>query len=124
MKCCLWLNGERVWNARDIKNNFDPTSLRGYYLGGSLLVWLKANDGEEEAKKLEETGSLEYAFGVAGNETLFAPTVFTNVDKICPTLTESVGAKRDSFPSSGSFGSFGSGSGSSSGSLGYGLHII
>ncbi|MCL2019043.1 MAG: hypothetical protein FWG70_04715 [Oscillospiraceae bacterium] len=71
MKCCLWLNGFKVSDARDIKNNFDLASLRGYYKGGSLLCWLETNRGEEEARRLEESADcgdlnarLEYSFGL------------------------------------------------------------
>jgi len=135
MNCCLWLNGVKVWKTCDIKNNFDPASLHGYFRGGSLLRWLKANGGEEEAKKLEETGNIEYAFGIIDE----LPTTPSGV-RVAPTCHPSkegniVVITRGSFPSSGGtcraesasggvvYGS-GSGSGSSSGCLGYGLHII
>ncbi|MDR2558992.1 MAG: hypothetical protein LBC86_05550 [Oscillospiraceae bacterium] len=136
MKCCLWLNGVKVWNTRDIKNNFDPASLRGYYLGGSLLRWLRANGGEEEAEKLEETGNIEYSFGMTDNVQL----IIDNEDdeQLCGNPGESVSFScgRETCQafcpqaaySGGAVGGSGSlnlfGSGSASGSSGYGLHII
>jgi hypothetical protein len=124
MKCCLWFNGVKTWHARDIKNNFDLASLRGYFTGGSLLRWLEANGGTEEAKNLKETGNLEYTFGIidempVGRGAPDAPKIHE------PPLTI-IGAPMASHPTSGSYNrdlsSFSSGSGS--GSLGYGLHII
>jgi len=126
MNCCLWLNGVKVWRTCDIKNNFDPASLHGYFRGGSLLRWLKANGGEEEARRLEETGNIEYAFGIVDE----LPTTPSGV-RVAPTCHPSKEGNiavitRGSFQTgsynwgSGSFGSFGSGSGC----LGYGLHII
>jgi hypothetical protein len=53
MKCCLWLNGRKVYNAPDIKNNFDLISLRGYFIGGSLKRWLESNGGLKFVKKLK-----------------------------------------------------------------------
>jgi hypothetical protein len=122
MKCCLWLNGVKVWSARDIKNNFDPASLRGYFFGGSLLRWLKANDGIEEAKKLEETGDIEYSFGVVGRDALGTPTINIPIAANGTSTTIAAnGASRAPRPTSGSYNQ---GSGSGSGGLGYGLHII
>jgi hypothetical protein len=111
MKCCLWLNGAKVWSARDIKNNFDPASLRGYFLGGSLLRWLRANDGEEEAKKLEETGSIYEAFGVAE-----PPLMATDKTEMPIAPSDTILVQCADVPAS----ILGSGSGSG----GYGLHII
>jgi hypothetical protein len=119
MNCCLWLNRVKVWNCADIKNNFDLASLSGYFRGGNLVRWLKANGGIEEARKLEETGDIKYAFGFVGRGVPDTPKIFE------PPFI--IGVPRTSHPTSRSFnsGSFGgSGSGSGSGCLGYGLHII
>ncbi|MCL2696767.1 MAG: hypothetical protein FWE74_01645 [Oscillospiraceae bacterium] len=135
MKCCLWLNGVKVWNARDIKNNFDPTSLRGYFMGGSLLRWLEANGGEEEAKKLEETGNIEYAFGMTEKPKATPPGYAcgaseqgnTEIPALFPpdAGTCSAGGKfLAGGTAAGSGSSLAGGSGSASGSLGYGLYII
>jgi hypothetical protein len=111
MNCCLWLNGVKVWNTRDIKNNFDPVSLHGYFRGGSLLRWLKANDGEQEARRLEETGNIAYAFGI--NEQLTVNNEQLPENTEAPVISSVLKT---------SWSGFGSGSGS--GALGYGLHII
>jgi hypothetical protein len=120
MNCCLWLNGIKVWRAEDIYNNFDPASLRGYFLGGSLMRWLKANCGEKEALILEKTKCVYEAFG-------FDKPVEPSYTPVAKDEKHHVTASGSyNFVSSGSgFGSgSGSGFGSSSGSLGYGLHII
>lgn len=73
---CLWLNSKKIYNASEIKDNFDLKSLRGYLLGGSLINWLKCNFGEDIAEYLNnvfipESGNvdeiLEYAFGIRKN---------------------------------------------------------
>jgi len=114
MNCCLWLNGEKIRYADDIYASFDPASLRGYFLGGSLVRWLKANGGEKEALLLEKTGCVYSAFGFeepVGCDVFIAPAENT---------TASVhGSMRTSKPTSNVYFS-----GSGSGSLGYGLHII
>ena len=114
MNCCLWLNRVKVWNCADIKNNFDLASLGGYFRGGSLVRWLKANGGIEEARKLEETGNIEYAFGII-NE-IPVGCVAHNAPLEPQKPADITGTMWASFPTSGS--------GSGSGCLGYGLHII
>ena len=71
MNCCLWLNGIKIRRADEIKNNFDPSALRGYLWGGSLVRWLYQNGGRKAARLLENFGdgfdinqALEYAFGL------------------------------------------------------------
>lgn len=54
MNCALWLNKRKIRRASEIPENLDVASLRGYYLAGSLLEWLRANGGEEYAEKLSE----------------------------------------------------------------------
>jgi hypothetical protein len=139
--CCLWLNGIKIRHAEDIKHNFDIASLRGYFMGGSLVAWLYANGGSEEALRLEKTQGqaelnkrLEFAFGLI-NEIPAGMSAEENsppwrgggeaagvVDALRETSrpTSAGSYFGASYPTSGSFGSFGSGSGS----LGYGLHII
>jgi len=130
MNCCLWLNGEKVRSAEEIYINYDPASLRGYFLGGSLVRWLKANGGEAEAARLEETGDVNYAFGIIPKIPEIIPVLNIPVTVFPSCVREGVA------PSSGgvvsSWFSYGSGSGSSaiggsgsgSGWGGYGLHII
>lgn len=52
MNCALWLNKQKVRHASEIPQNLDVASLRGYFLAGSLLKWLRENGGEEYAEKL------------------------------------------------------------------------
>jgi hypothetical protein len=132
------MNGVKIRCADEIYNNFDPVSLRGYFLGGSLIRWLKANGGEKEAEILEETeycddinARIEFAFGLRNNlpKIIPAPKIIIPVP-IIPVLSQYnsfQGSGSGLFGSYGSYGSFGSyyyGSGLGSGLLGYGLHII
>lgn len=52
MDCCLWFNRCRISDASEIAENFDIAALRGYFLGGSLLEWLREHGGEAYADKL------------------------------------------------------------------------
>ena len=54
MNCALWLNKQKVQHASKIPENLDVASLRGYFLAGSLIEWLRENGGEEYAEKLSE----------------------------------------------------------------------
>ncbi len=54
MDCALWLNRHKIYSADEIPDNFDIASIRGYYLGGSLIKWLNSHGGTEYARKLEE----------------------------------------------------------------------
>ncbi len=52
MDCALWLNKRKVYSADEISGNPDIASLRGYFLAGSLIGWLRGHGGELYAKKL------------------------------------------------------------------------
>lgn len=54
MKCSIWLNRKKIDSAALIPENLDIASLRGYFLGGSLIEWLEEHDGEEYARLLKE----------------------------------------------------------------------
>lgn len=54
MNCALWLNRRKIFHASEIHENLDIASLRGYFLAGSLVEWLRANGGEEYAERLSE----------------------------------------------------------------------
>ncbi len=58
MKFCLWLCGNKVSRASQIKDSFDLPALKGYLLGGSLIKWLEENGGKTAAKKL---GKIDYS---------------------------------------------------------------
>lgn len=52
MDCSLWLNRKKINSAVQISDNLDVASLRGYFLGGSLIEWLDEHNGKEYADKL------------------------------------------------------------------------
>lgn len=52
MDCALWLNRRKIYSADEIAGNSDIASLRGYFLAGSLVKWLREHGGERYAKKL------------------------------------------------------------------------
>lgn len=53
MNCCLWINGKKISDLKGIRENFNITDIRGYYLGGRLADWLYCHDGEYEARLVE-----------------------------------------------------------------------
>lgn len=67
----LWLNGQKIYNIRQLRENFDTALLTGYFLGGSLMKWL-SDIGEADILKrlsgIDTSGNvgeqLEFAFGV------------------------------------------------------------
>lgn len=75
MKNCawyLWLNGRKIYNIRELRENFDTAVLSGYFLGGSLMKWLSDLGEHSIMKRLssvdmnEDIGTqLEFAFGVS-----------------------------------------------------------
>ena len=81
MRFCLWLCGNKVSRASQIKDSFDLPALKGYLLGGSLIKWLEENGGKNAAKKLKKIDysgnveeQLEKAFGVKSSFSLdYAP---------------------------------------------------
>lgn len=68
---CLWLGNEKIFNIRQLRENFDTAVLVGYYLGGGLERWL-SDAGENavlakvrEIDRSRDIGSqLEFIFGV------------------------------------------------------------
>ncbi len=52
MECALWLGRKKVFSAKDIADNLDIASLRGYFLAGSLIPWLETNGGADYAAEL------------------------------------------------------------------------
>lgn len=52
MDCALWLNRRKIYTADDIAGAPDIASLRGYFLAGSLVEWLREHGGERYARKL------------------------------------------------------------------------
>lgn len=68
---CLWLGNEKIFNIRQLRENFDTAVLVGYYIGGGLERWL-SDAGEtavlekvKEIDKNKDIGTqLEFIFGV------------------------------------------------------------
>ena len=95
MNCALWLNKQKVQHASEIPENLDVASLRGYFLAGSLVDWLRNNGGEEYAERLSKispddpdlNAKIENIFGGkpvrskrlrTASETISAPFVQAN----------------------------------------------
>lgn len=54
MDCALWLNRCKIRDASEIPRNLDIASLRGYFLAGSLVEWLREHNGADYAAELEK----------------------------------------------------------------------
>lgn len=54
MDCALWLNRRKIRTAAEIAEAPDIASLRGYFIAGSLVGWLREHGGEQYAEKLEK----------------------------------------------------------------------
>ena len=79
---CLWLENEKIFNIRQLREHFDTPVLVGYYLGGGLERWL--SDAGENAvlarvREIDRSGDiggqLKWAFGVNPTEKENAPKV-------------------------------------------------
>lgn len=134
MDCSLWFGRCRVNNASEIAEHFDMAALRGYFLGGSLSVWLREHGGEEQAAQVdlldpadpELDSRLARIFGQAapekqevfcGGPAAVQGSAVHGLADGCSGSGGSFGG--GSFPLGGSFGLSGSfGSGSFGGSLG------
>lgn len=57
MDCALWLNRKKIYSADEIPENLDVAALRGYFLAGSLVKWLREHGGEHFADRLSELSS-------------------------------------------------------------------
>lgn len=51
--CCLWIGGVKVSDLDGIKDNFNMTDVKGYYLGGRLADWLRMGGYDAEATKID-----------------------------------------------------------------------
>lgn len=68
---CLWLDGQRIYDIRALREHFDTSVLIGYLVGGGLELWLKSlgeNAILERVRGIDRSGNLAeqlaYAFGV------------------------------------------------------------
>ena len=79
---CLWLENEKIFNIRQLREHFDTPVLVGYYLGGGLERWL-SDAGEnavlERVREIDRNGDiggqLKWAFGVNPPEKENGPKV-------------------------------------------------
>ena len=91
----LWLNGKKVRNIRELRENFDTAVLIGYFRGGSLLKWLSDLGEYDIVKRLSETDingdiglQLQYAFGVRDNSYTGEPSrEYRNTEVTVPADT-------------------------------------
>lgn len=68
---CLWLDGQKIYDIRALREHFDVSVLIGYFIGGGLERWLEQL-GEteilERVRKIDRTKNLgielAFAFGV------------------------------------------------------------
>ena len=68
---CLWLDGQRIYDIRALREHFDTSVLIGYLVGGGLELWLESlgeNAILERVRGIDRGGDLAeqlaYAFGV------------------------------------------------------------
>lgn len=68
---CLWLDGQRIYGIRALREHFDTSVLIGYLIGGGLELWLESlgeNAILERVRGIDRGGNLAeqlaYAFGV------------------------------------------------------------
>ncbi len=71
VKFCLWLDGQRIYDIRALREHFDTSVLIGYLVGGGLELWLESlgeNAILERVRGIDRGGDLAeqlaYAFGV------------------------------------------------------------
>lgn len=51
---CLWIGGKKVYDLKQLKENFDFDSVEIYCLGGGLVRWLRQCGETEAAEKVEK----------------------------------------------------------------------
>lgn len=117
MDCALWLNRHKVFSADEIPDNFDLAALRGYFLAGSLVEWLREHNGIAYADRLENVAASSPTLNDTLTE-LFGGRCSCKTIELCGTASDtdriSGGPAASSYGGSffGSYhGSFGSYSG-------------
>ena len=121
MNCALWLNKQKVHHASEIRENLDVASLRGYFLAGSLVDWLRENGGEKYAEKLSKISAddpelnkkIAKVFG--GKPLISKPMQTGSSEKPNGQIPQGLGSAVSSYrlPSSAALGSANYGSGAS-----------
>ena len=111
VNCALWLNKRKVFSASEIHENLDVASLRGYFLAGSLLEWLRSNGGEQYAEALfrvspDDENLNDRIADIFGGKPLPVKTFGENFPAEQATAAEPNGIVPSSCRRSGSSGSF------------------
>ncbi len=91
MKSCNWyllLNGRKIYNIRQLRENFDTQFIKGYFLGGSLIKWLRDIGEDDIADRISSADmnddigkQLEFAFGVVP-DIKSSPTSLKEIESI------------------------------------------
>ncbi len=85
---CLWLGDNRIYNIRQLRENFDTPVLVGYYLGGGLERWL--SDAQETAvlekvRNIDRSADLgtqlEFIFGVRPERKETVQPQYSEIEK-------------------------------------------
>lgn len=114
---CLWLGDKRIYNIRQLRENFDTPVIIGYYLGGGLERWL--NDADETAvlEKVREIDrssdigtQLEFIFGVRPERKETAKPQYEEIEKAQEYHEIAESVKLALAAVSGDYSSFASGS--------------
>lgn len=124
VKCALWLNKRRVHCAAEIPENLDVASLRGYFIAGSLVDWLRENGGQVYADELSRLSAddphlNEKIANIFGGKTLGVKS-FGDAAENCGAASAPLCGTLGAFGSSGIFVSSGLSSYSFLGSFGPG----
>lgn len=89
---CLWIGSEKVYNIRQLRENFDTDVLLGYYKSGVLEKWLIEAEEKavlEKVQGIDRNGNiasqLEFVFGVRPD-----PKPVKEEPVVYPEVTESV----------------------------------
>lgn len=97
---CLWLNGRKISNSADIVTNYDSEALRGYFLGGILVRWLKMagdNAAAEKVASIDINGDIDAALAIAFGLIDKPLKTFQPVTAESPAITEPTFALQNSF---------------------------
>lgn len=88
-KCCLWSNGKKVANLQQLKENFNISDVRGYYLAGTLLKWLELGGYYEYAERIAAipggTNPDKYLSDIF-SDRVFAPPQYHKANPAAPKV--------------------------------------
>lgn len=114
---CLWISSEKVYNIRQLRENFDTDVLLGYYKSGVLEKWLieaEENAVLEKVRNIDRDGDissqLEFIFGVRPDPKPVKeepmPEISESVRLALSAISEGYNGIFSSARSSGLMGSF------------------